>query len=268
LVNLDAVQWKHVAVTDQDDIVELRFHTDDGPMVWTADTHREAYEAFAWAGLQPAKVVIVTGTGEKFCTDIDVTSFTAVPWETVWWEGRRMLKCLNDIEVPVISAVNGPALIHAEILAMGDIVLASSDAQFADRAHFAVRDTVPGDGANLVWGELLGSTRSKYFLMTGSAISADEALRIGFVNEVLEPAGLRTRAWELAHDLARRSLPVLRYTKAATSIGFRRDFDANLSHGLGIEGCGHWSRGGLRPGLFSSNGTGSPAPSSESEAVQ
>ena len=164
-----------------------------------------------------------------------------------------MLKNLDDIEVPVIGVVNGPATIHSEIPVMGDIVLAASHAEFADRAHFALRDTVPGDGVNLVWGELLGPTRSKYWLLTGASIDAAEALRIGFVNEVLPSADLLPRAWELAVDLARRDLPVLRYAKAAVSIGFRRDFGERLSHGLGIEGCAHWSRGGIKKGHFSGN---------------
>jgi enoyl-CoA hydratase/carnithine racemase len=98
---------------------------------------------------------------------------------------------------------------------------------------------------------LLGPTRAKYFLLTGSTISAEEGLRIGFVNEVLAPETLHSRAWELAGELAVRSLPVLRYAKAAVSVGTRRDFSEGLSHSLGVEGCGHWSLGGIKPGRFS-----------------
>jgi enoyl-CoA hydratase/carnithine racemase len=153
--------------------------------------------------------------------------------------------------VPVIGVVNGPATIHSEIPVMGDIVLAAPHATFADRAHFALRDTVPGDGVNLVWGELLGPTRSKYWLLTGASISAEEGRQIGFVNEVLPPADLLPRAWEIATELARRELAVLRYAKAAASIGFRRDFGEGLSHGLGVEGSGHWALGGLKAGHYS-----------------
>ena len=57
---------------------------------------------------------------------------------------------------------------------------------------------------------------------------------------------------------ARRELPVLRYTKAAISIGFRRDFDEHLSHGLGVEGCAHWSLGGIRAGHLTTDAASAP----------
>jgi enoyl-CoA hydratase/carnithine racemase len=130
---------------------------------------------------------------------------------------------------------------------MADIVLAADHTVFADRSHFATRDTVPGDGVNLVWGELLGPTRAKYFLLMGSTIDAQEAYRLGVVNEVLPLAELSDRAWAIAREFARRDLSVLRYAKAAVSAGFRRDFSQGLSHSLGVEGCGHWARGGIKP---------------------
>jgi enoyl-CoA hydratase/carnithine racemase len=57
---------------------------------------------------------------------------------------------LLDIEVPVIAAVNGPALIHAEIPVLSDIVICSEKAEFQDAPHFA-NGVVPGDGVHVVW---------------------------------------------------------------------------------------------------------------------
>jgi enoyl-CoA hydratase/carnithine racemase len=243
--------WETVDVTKRDGIVQLRFHSDENSLVWSALAHREQYEAFAWLSMdRDTKVVILTGTAETYCAEIDVTSFAGLDWHELWWEGRHMLKSLDDIDVPIISAVNGSATIHPEIPVMADIVLASPEAEFADRAHFAVRDTVPGDGVNLIWGELLGPTRSKYFLLTGMAIGAVEAVRLGVVNEILPRDQLLNRAWELAEDLCRRSLPVLRYTKSALTVGFRQHFSDRLSHSLGVEGSGHWTKGGIQPGHF------------------
>ena len=71
-----------------------------------------------------------------------------------------MLRNLNDVEIPVIAAVNGPATIHSETPMMGDIVLATTHAEFADKAHFATRGTVRGDGVNIVWSELWADHRS------------------------------------------------------------------------------------------------------------
>ena len=54
-----------------------------------------------------------------------------------------MLSGLNDLDIPVISAINGPATVHSEIPVMADFVLAAEHVVFADRSHFATRDTVP-----------------------------------------------------------------------------------------------------------------------------
>jgi enoyl-CoA hydratase/carnithine racemase len=252
----DIPQWEHIAATREEDVLELRVHTDGAQMVWGADPHRELTEAFRWVAASPdLKVVILTGTGSAFCTEIDTSGFAAMPWHEIWWEGRKMLTSLHDIDVPVIAVANGPATIHSELLVMGDVVLAAEHAEFADHAHFATRDTVPGDGVAVVWGELLGPTRTKYFLLTGQVIPAAEALSLGVVNEVLPGDQVLTRAWELARDLARRSLPVLRYSKAAIGAGWRRDFDERISHGLGVQGSGHWSLGGVRSGTYATTET-------------
>jgi enoyl-CoA hydratase/carnithine racemase len=254
-MSTDLPRWETIEATRRGDIVELRFHTGGGPLVWSATSHREQYEAFSLLSRdREAKVVILTGTADIYCGELDVTSFAGIPWDEIWWEGRHMLMSLNDIDVPIISAINGPATIHAEIPAMADLVLAAPTVEFADRAHFALRDTVPGDGVNLIWGELLGPTRSKYFLMTGSSIDAEESMRLGVVNELVEAEKLLPRAWALAEELATRSLPVLRYTKSALTVGFREHFSDRLSHSLGVEGSGHWSRGGIKPGRFTTGG--------------
>jgi enoyl-CoA hydratase/carnithine racemase len=246
-------EWETIAVTSDGDIVELRFHSEAGPLAWSAVAHNDAYQAFRWIGAHPtAKVLIITGTGDRFCTELDTGSFSQMAWHELWWEGRRMTAGLSEIDIPVIGAVNGPATIHAEIPVMADIVLAAEHATFADHAHFAVRDNVAGDGSNLIWGELLGRTRAMYFLLTGELIDASEAKRIGFVNEVLPAEQLSARAWEIAGDLARRELAVLRYAKDAIAIGARRDLRANLSHGLGVQGAGYWAVGGIKAGRYTS----------------
>lgn len=243
--------WATIAVTRVDDIIELRLHSDGGPLIWSAEAHRECYEAFLWvAADREAKVLILTGTGETFCDALDTTSFSQMAWHELWYEGRRMTAGLNEIDIPIIGAVNGPATIHGELPVMADIVIAADHANFADHAHFAARDNVAGDGSNLVWAELLGRTRGMYFLLTGERITADEGKRIGFVNEVMPLAALNDRAWELARELARRELPILRYAKDAIGIGFRRDFRQNLGHGLGVQGSGYWAIGGIKAGRY------------------
>ena len=110
--------------------------------------------AFTDIGSDPDnKVVIMTGAGEDFCAGwggpFPVRKGPR-EWDPVYWEGKRLLINLLDIEVPMISAVNGPATFHAEIPALSDIVLASENAVFQDEPHF-LRGSVPGDGVHVVW---------------------------------------------------------------------------------------------------------------------
>jgi enoyl-CoA hydratase/carnithine racemase len=166
-----------------------------------------------------------------------------VSWTTILREGGRLLNGLLEIDVPIISAVNGPALVHAELSVLADIVLASTTARFADKGH-VVMSQVPGDGSHVVWSRLLGPTRGKYFLLTGQEIDAEEALRLGVVNEVVEPAALLGRAHTLAQDLASLPLAMLQATRAVLNIDTRRSFAEDLSHGLALEAFASLSTSG------------------------
>ena len=92
--------------------------------------------------------------------------------------------------VPVISAVNGPCSIHAEVPLLSDIVLASETAYFQDLAHFP-RGLVPGDGSHVLWPMLVGPNRARSMLLMGKQLSAQEALEWGVVAEVLPRVGDR-----------------------------------------------------------------------------
>ena len=95
---------------------------------------------------------------------------------------------------------------------------------------------MPGDGSHLVWPILLGLNRGKYFLLTEQTLSAEQALELGIVNEVLPIAELLPRARELAAMLAERSAVTLRYTRVAINMLLRNLMQDGMSHGLALEG--------------------------------
>ena len=142
---------------------------------------------------------------------------------------------LLEIEVPIIAAVNGPALVHAEIPLLSDIVLAAESAEFQDAPHFP-RGTVPGDGVHVVWPLLLGPNRGRYFLLTGQKLSAQEALALGVVSEVLPKDLLMARAWELAEQLSQQSTLALRYSRVVLTLHLKRLLQDMLGYGLAVEG--------------------------------
>jgi enoyl-CoA hydratase/carnithine racemase len=158
-------------------------------------------------------------------------------WDTIYWEGKQLLMNLLDIEVPMISAINGPALRHSELPLLCDIVLAAEETTFQDSAHFP-NGMVPGDGVHVVYPLLLGLNRGRYFLLTGQSLDARQAQEMGLVNEVLSRQELLPRAWVLAEELAQRPPLVLRYSRVLLTQHVKRLMQDMLGYGLALEGLG------------------------------
>jgi enoyl-CoA hydratase/carnithine racemase len=231
-------RFANIHLTRDAGVLTVRFHTEEKSLVWSAPAHDELGRCFLAIGAdRDNKVVILTGTGADYCADINAGSFklsTAGDWDHTFYEGRRLLVALLNIEVPVIAAVNGPARIHPEIPILSDIVLASTTALFQDAPHF-MSGIVPGDGAHIVWPQVIGANRGRYFLLTGQELSAAQAESFGAVSEVLEPAALMPRALALAHDIAAKPALTRRYTRLALTQRWRRLMDEGLGYGLAME---------------------------------
>jgi enoyl-CoA hydratase/carnithine racemase len=233
--------YRHVVMTREAGILELRLHSDGGPLVWGASPHTELGHCFREIGADPTnRVVILTGSGDEFIARLDdswVGPMTPAKWERIYTNGKRLLHALLDIEVPVVAAVNGKATVHAEIALLCDLVIASEHAVFQDAPHFR-HGTVPGDGVHIVWPHLLGANRGRWFVLTGQRLSASEAHQLGLVGEVVPHDQLRDRAWQLATELCRQPDIVLRYTREALVEPLRRLLAGGLGHGLALEGLG------------------------------
>jgi len=236
-------RYAGIAFRREDGILEMRIHTRGGSARWGywGGLHRELGPSFRdVADDTENRVVILTGTGDSFCSGYDdqgeqPPTLNAATWDTIVREGQSLLRNLVEIEVPVIAAVNGPAFIHAEIAVLADIVLASEDASFADKAH-AISGVMPGDGVQAVWPMLLGPNRARYFLLTGQEIGAREALALGIVGEVLPADALLDRAWEHARQLAQRPPLAMRYARMTLIAPLREALGRNLAPGLVMEG--------------------------------
>lgn len=236
-----ARRYQHAAMRREDGILEVRLHTDGGPLVWGAGPHSELGHCFADIGSdRENRVVILTGTGDDFCSQVDDSWFgpmTGEKWNRIYTDGKRLLNNLLAIEVPVLAAVNGPARVHAELLVLADVVVASEHALFQDLPHFRY-GTVPGDGVHVIWPLLLGPNRGRQFLLLGTKIGAEEAQRLGVVAEVHPADRTLERAWEMAGQLAQQPDVTLRYTRAAITQGLRRAVADGMEYGLALEGLG------------------------------
>jgi enoyl-CoA hydratase/carnithine racemase len=241
-----STRYRHVAMRREAGVLELRLHSDGGPLVWGSSPHSELGHCFADVGSDPDnRLIVLTGTGENFIAELDsswVGEMTPALWDEIYRNGKRLLMNLLEIEVPMIAAVNGPATVHAELALLCDIVLAADTACFKDAPHFRF-GTVPGDGVHVVWPLLLGMNRARHFLLTGRRLSAKEALDLGVIAEILPPDALMERAHALAMELLQQPDITLRYTRVAMTQQIKRLMLDQLGYGLALEGLGamnHW----------------------------
>jgi enoyl-CoA hydratase/carnithine racemase len=236
-------RYKTIRMRRQDGVLELQFHTDGGSLQWSLVAHNEFESAFLEIGRDRGNdVVIMTGTGDEFCGPAiepgrhpNRNIMTPETYDPIFWEGKQLLPHLLAIEAPVIAAINGPAVRHAEIPLLSDIVLASDHTFFQDTAHFP-GGMVPGDGMHIVMPLLMGVNRGRYFLLTGQKITAQEAQSMGLVNEVLPQGKLLDRAREIAHQLLRQPKLVRQYTRIVMTEDLRTRMHGLLAYGLALEG--------------------------------
>jgi enoyl-CoA hydratase/carnithine racemase len=234
-----ANKFETVKFERKDGILVMRLCSDVGSYVLDDTSHRELGPAFrAVADDVENRVVILTGTGDTFWATADFTSFhwlnTPKGWDRVTLEGKTILTSLLDINVPIICAVNGPAIVHAEVPLLADIIIASDTAEFGDRVH-TVDGIVPGDGVHIVWLKVLGVNRGRYLLLTGKTLNAEEALAQGVISEVLPADRLMARAFEIAEVLNQKPLPMLRQIGNVLRAELRRAVASDLLPGLNAE---------------------------------
>lgn len=232
-------KYENVRMRRDDGVLEVAVHTRGGPLEFNGYVHEALVQAFRDIGDdRDNHVVILTGTGDDFCTRISAEGFdffTPSGYDKILREGTKILENLLDIEVPIIAAINGPVTVHSEYALLCDIVLAAEGAYFQDAPHPAF-GVVPGDGVHVLWPEVIGEIRGRYFLLSGQKLSAAEAKDYGAVNEVVGREALLPRAWELARHLKKQNPLTLRYTRMALSTRFRRRLQESLSYGLALEG--------------------------------
>ncbi|MDL5160511.1 enoyl-CoA hydratase/isomerase family protein [Actinomycetospora termitidis] len=236
-------RYKTILMERTDGILEVTFHTDGGPLQWSLLAHHEFEDAFLEIGRDRENdVVILTGTGEAFSGPAirpgehpNRRTMTPEVYDPIQWEGKHLLPNLLAIEAPVIAAINGPAVRHAEIPLVSDIVLATEDTYIQDTAHFP-GGMVPGDGMHVIMPLLMGPTRGRYFLYTGQQVGAAEAKDMGLVNEVLPRTDLLPRARALARLLLQQPRLVRRYSRTVLTEDLRQRLHGLLGYGLALEG--------------------------------
>lgn len=188
---------------------------------------------------QDVRVVIITGAGEKaFCAGADLKERATLPPErvkTFIYTIRSLFSAVEDLNKPVIAAVNGIALGGGTELALAaDIRIASRNASMGlTETRLAI---IPGAGGTQRLPRLIGKGKAKELIFTGRRVSAEEALEIGLVNKVCSPEALMEACFEMAALICETGPIAIEQAKYAINRGVETD----LHTGLAIESNAYW----------------------------
>lgn len=172
-------------------------------------------------------VIVVTGEGKSFVSGSDISrlakmdSLAAREYSQI---GQRVLSFIENIEKPVIAAVNGYALGSGCELAMAcDMRVASEKAKFGQPE--VKLGLIPGHAGTQRLARLVGLGKAKELIFTGDLIDAPEALRIGLVNRVVQPEKLMEETKAIAQKIIEVGPTAVRLAKTVLN----RGIDTNLT---------------------------------------
>ncbi|WP_033291474.1 enoyl-CoA hydratase/isomerase family protein [Amycolatopsis jejuensis] len=167
-----------------------------------------------------ARAVLLTGRGRAFSAGGDYRWFktlrTPHRLAELSRDARQLIWDLLDVELPIVTAVNGHALgLGASIALFSDVIFMAESATIGD-PHVRA-GIVAGDGGVVAWPLAVGPARAKEYLMTGDPLTAADAERLGLVNHVVPDDALPDAALAFARRLAAGAPLATRFTKLAVN---------------------------------------------------
>jgi enoyl-CoA hydratase/carnithine racemase len=179
-------------------------------------------------------VIVITGAGEAFCLGVDTTKLgshtmpTPLEIKEQFWDRlHRIPKKLAEIDKPVIAAVNGLASgAGVDVSLQCDIRFAARSANF--RVSYTAFGLVPGNGGTYFLPRIVGEAKALELFWAAEPITAEEALRIGMVNQVFDDEEFMARTMEFAHDIAQRAPLAMKLVKRAVKQSLAMELNTHL----------------------------------------
>jgi len=224
--------YENVLLEKEDRIAILSINRPKAMNALNNDTLLEIKSAIVEINEDPAiNVVIITGAGKAFVAGADISfmqNLTAMEGRAFGALGAKVFRMIEAIEKPVIAAVNGFALGGGCELAMAcDFRIASTAAKFG-QPEVGLGIT-PGFGGTQRLPRLVGSGMAKQMLYTADIIDANEALRIGLVNSVVEPEELMEFVKKVAKRILSKAQVAVSLCKSVANEGMQVDIDRSMT---------------------------------------
>jgi enoyl-CoA hydratase/carnithine racemase len=201
--------------------------------------------ALSWADASPeVSVLILTGAGAAFSAGGNIKtmreralSSTAAQMEHYYRRGiQRIPQTMNAIDVPVVAAVNGPAIgAGCDLALMCDLRIGSTAAQFGET--FVNLGLMSGDGGAWFLQRAVGAHRAAELTFTGRVVKADEARELGILLEVTAPDRLIPRARDIAAVIAAKPPLAVRYAKRTLRLARQQGVEEHLESCASFQGA-------------------------------
>lgn len=194
------------------------------------------------------RAVVLTGAGKAFSAGGNVKDmvdrngmFGGSPYELRdGYRGgiQRIPRALYHCEVPVVAAVNGPAVgAGCDLAMMCDLRVASTRSFFAE--SFVQLGIIPGDGGAWLLTKAIGPMRAAEMALTGDRVTAEKALEWGMVNEVVEPEQLLEAAGALAARVAKNPPHSIRMAKRLLRESQHQSLESMLELSAAMQSIAH-----------------------------
>lgn len=225
---IDQAQYEALRFDYVGRVLTISIDLPDRLNVVTEQLHSEMARVFHDAAFDPdCAVIVLTGVGRVFCAGGDLDWLAdelrdgLPPFVVESHVMRRIVGGLLECPKPVIAKVNGDAIgFGASIALLCDIVIAADNARFAD-PHCRLGLST-GDGGSMIWPQLIGYAKAKHYLLTGDALDAVEAERIGLIS-LVKPAGeLDAFVTGYAERMAKGAQTAIQYSKITANIPLRQ----------------------------------------------
>ncbi len=233
-------------------VVTVRFNRPDERNAISEVSDSEAIVDFCARMTRDTSVraIVLTGSGKAFCAGGNVKRmqerqgmFAGSPYEirNKYRTSVQMIgPALSELEVPVIAAINGPAIgLGLDIACMCDIRLMADTAVVAE--SYVKLGIIPGGGGGWLLPRLIGPQRASLMTLTGDAVDAATALEYGLVAEVLPGDRLLARAGDLARSIAANPGHATRMAKRLMREGAHMKLPTLLELAAGYQAMAHYN---------------------------
>jgi len=220
---VSAIELDHLSITAVGGVRVVTLDRPDFLNVVNGELHRSLVDVWRLLDRDPdARAVLLTGAGKAFSAGGD---FQFLKRQHQSLDSRYMiqqevgtiLREMITFRLPVVAAINGPAIGLGASLALSADLVVMAEKAFLQDPHVSIGLTA-GDGGALHWPHLIGMARAKEFLYLGNRMSAQEAFELGVANRVAAPEDLFDTALDLAQRLAKQPARALQSTKRALSL--------------------------------------------------